>query len=199
VDKILQNEPIITYNNVPIKMKRTLRQKDTRIFALKFATDKKIDSIRLNLYVETLIGKTNSNIFDMTPDGNDEQIYLIRCEQSIGLYFIYWINTLKKYIYILDFDHLYKVHAAKNTLQGYRITIIEVYEAETLEVAFVHGSLRQSMSIQRLRQLFGDSRWQQDVFACICIRDQNSADIELMNAGGIIFRNSLKIKTLFFL
>jgi len=68
-------------------MKRTVRQKDTRICALKFNTDQKIDSIRLNLYVETLVGKINSNIFDMTPDGNDEQIYLIRCEQPIGLYF----------------------------------------------------------------------------------------------------------------
>ncbi len=85
----------------------------------------------------------------------------------------------------LDFDHLYKVHSAKNTLQGYRVTITEVYEAETIEVSFIHGSLRQSMSIQRLRQLFGETRWQQDVFACICIRDQNNADIELMNAEGM--------------
>ena len=66
-------------------MKRTLRQRDSRIFALKFHTDKKIDTIRLNLYVETLVGKVNPYIFDMTADGSDEQIYLIRCEQSIGL------------------------------------------------------------------------------------------------------------------
>jgi hypothetical protein len=88
IDNILENESIIIYNNISIKLKRTQRQKDTKIFALKFNTDKKIDNIRLNLYVETLIGKINSNIFDMTPDGNDEQIYLIRCEQSIGLYFV---------------------------------------------------------------------------------------------------------------
>jgi len=80
---------------------------------------------------------------------------------------------------------LYKAHSAKNTLQGYRVTITEVYEAETIEVSFIHGSLRQPMSIQRLRQLFGETRWQQDVFACICIRDQNNADIELMNAEGM--------------
>ncbi|CAF4390964.1 unnamed protein product, partial [Adineta steineri] len=36
VDKVLQTEPIIVYNNVPIKMKRTVRQKDSKIFALKF-------------------------------------------------------------------------------------------------------------------------------------------------------------------
>jgi hypothetical protein len=88
IDNILEKEPIIIYNNVPIKMKRTLRQRDKKIFALKFNTDTKIDNVRLNLYIETLVGKVNSNIFDMTSDGNDEQIYLIRSEQSIGLYFL---------------------------------------------------------------------------------------------------------------
>jgi hypothetical protein len=83
-DHILSTEPIIVYNNIPIKMKRTQRQRDTKIFALKFSTNQKIDNIRLNLYVETLVGKIHSNIFDMTPDSNNEQIYLIRCEQSIG-------------------------------------------------------------------------------------------------------------------
>jgi hypothetical protein len=38
------------------------------------------------------------------------------------------------------------------------------------------------MTLPRLRQLFGDNRWKEDVFACVSIRDQNSADIELMNA-----------------
>ncbi|CAF4736765.1 unnamed protein product [Rotaria sp. Silwood1] len=164
IDNIIQNEPIIMYNNIPIKMKRTERQRDKRIFALKFNTDKKIDSIRLNLYIETLIGKVHPNIFDMTIDSNDEQIYLIRCEQPI------------------DFEHLYKAYSAKNTLQGYRITIIEVYEAEALEVSFVNGSYHQSMTVSRLRQLIGEQRWQQDVFACLYIRNQTSADIELMNA-----------------
>ncbi|CAF5127480.1 unnamed protein product [Rotaria sp. Silwood1] len=89
IDNIIQNEPIIMYNNIPIKMKRTERQRDKRIFALKFNTDKKIDSIRLNLYIETLIGKVHPNIFDMTIDSNDEQIYLIRCEQPIGMYIYY--------------------------------------------------------------------------------------------------------------
>ncbi|CAF1120872.1 unnamed protein product [Rotaria sordida] len=164
IDNILQNEPIIMYNNIPIKMKRTIRQQDKKIFALKFKTNQKIDSIRLNLYVETLVGKVHPNIFDMTNDDNDEQIYLIRCEQPI------------------DFEHLYKVHSAKNTLQGYRITIIKVYETESLEVSFVNDSYHKSMSISRLRQLIGEHRWQQDVFACLCIRNQTSAEIELINA-----------------
>ena len=84
IDHLLSTEPIIVYNNIPIKMKRTQRQRDTKIFALKFPTNQKIDKTRLNLYVETLVGKMHPSIFDMTPDRNDEQIYLIRCEQSIG-------------------------------------------------------------------------------------------------------------------
>ena len=85
VDHLLQTEPVITYNNVPIKMKRTVRQRDARLFACKFDTDKKIDSMRLNLYVETLVGKHNGDIIDMTPDGSEQQIYLVRCKEPIGL------------------------------------------------------------------------------------------------------------------
>ncbi|CAF4612237.1 unnamed protein product, partial [Rotaria sp. Silwood2] len=164
IDNILQNEPIIMYNNIPLKMKRTERQKDKKIFALKFNTDKKIDSIRLNLYIETLVGKVHPNVYDMTNDGSDEQIHLIRCEQPI------------------DFEHLHKAHATKNTLQGYRITIMEVYESEALEVSLIKGSFHQSLTVSRLRKLIGEQRWQHDVFACLCIRNQTSAEIELMNA-----------------
>jgi hypothetical protein len=78
---------------------------------------------------------------------------------------------------------LYKIYSAKNTLQGYRITIKEVYEAESVEVAFVQDSKHPSMTLPRLRQLFGENRWREDVFACVSIRDKNSADIELMNTG----------------
>lgn len=86
VDKLLQNQPIIIHNDIPIKMKRTLRQRDQKTFALKFNTDKKIEKTRLDLYVETLVGKVHPTIFDMTLDNCNEQIYLIRCEQPIGLY-----------------------------------------------------------------------------------------------------------------
>jgi hypothetical protein len=93
---------------------------------------------------------------------------------------------------LLDFDHLYKVHSAKSTLQGYRVIITEIYETETLEISFVHKSLHSPMSIPRLRQLFGETRWQQDVFACLSIRDENSADIELMNAESMFIKNMKK-------
>ena len=83
------NEPIIIYNNIPIKLKRAVRKRDAKIFVLKFNTDKKIDRIRLELYVETLVGKIHSSIIDMSSDGDSEQIYLIRCEEPIGLYLDY--------------------------------------------------------------------------------------------------------------
>ena len=85
VENVLQNEPIMKYNNIPIKMKRVMRQRDAKIFVLKFDTDKKIDAIRLDLYIEMLIGKVNRNKIDMTTDGSNEQTYLIQCEQAIGL------------------------------------------------------------------------------------------------------------------
>ena len=77
---------------------------------------------------------------------------------------------------------MYKVHSAKTTLQGHRVLINEIYEAEVLEISYAHGALHSSMTIPRLRQLFGERRWKEDVFACLSIRDQNHAEIELMNA-----------------
>ncbi|CAF0856222.1 unnamed protein product [Adineta ricciae] len=163
VDHLLQTEPVIIYNNVPIKMKRTTRQRDARLFAFKFDTDKKIDSMRLNLYVETLVGKQNGDIIDMTSNGSEQQIYLVRCKEPI------------------DFNHLYRIYSTKNTLQGFRVIITEIYAAETLEVSFIPNTLHKPMSIEYLRKLFGETRWQQDVFACTAIHDEYSADIELMN------------------
>ena len=48
LDQLLANEPILIYNHIPIKLKRTQRQRDSKIFALKFLTKEKIDPIRLN-------------------------------------------------------------------------------------------------------------------------------------------------------
>lgn len=173
LDQLLANEPILIYNHIPIKLKRTQRQRDSKIFALKFLTKEKIDPIRLNLYVETLIGKITSTLFDMTPDDqHHERIYLIRCEQSI------------------DFDHLYQVYSAKNTLQGHRVIIDEVYESEILEISFAHRSTHRSMTFPRLRQIIGEQRWQEEVFACLAIRQQQIAEIELMNAESSFCRST---------
>jgi hypothetical protein len=96
-----------------------------------------------------------------------------------------------KTFYFIDFIHLYKIYSGKDNLQGHHITINEVYEAETVEVSLTQNSLHPSMIMQRLRQLFGETRWQQDVFACVCIRDQNRADIELMNAESMFIYQNL--------
>ena len=75
---------------------------------------------------------------------------------------------------------MYKVHAAKNTLQNHRVIINEVYETETLAISFKRRS--QPLTITKLQQLFGEKRWTKDVFACLSIHDQTNAEIELMNA-----------------
>lgn len=85
VNKILETEPIMTHENVLIKMKRTARRRDRKTFTLKFQTKEKIDNMRLKLYVETLAGKACTNILDMTSEGSSEQIHLIQCEEPIGL------------------------------------------------------------------------------------------------------------------
>ena len=62
---------------------------------------------------------------------------------------------------------------------------METYEPETLEVTSLNTSSRQLMTVSRLRELFGEHRWHKDVFACLCNRQSNSADIELMNSEGL--------------
>ncbi|CAF4652935.1 unnamed protein product, partial [Rotaria magnacalcarata] len=37
------------------------------------------------------------------------------------------------------------------------------------------------MTLSRLRQWIGEHRWQQDVFACLCIQNGTNAEIELMS------------------
>jgi hypothetical protein len=77
------------------------------------------------------------------------------------------------------------------------VIITEIYETESLEVSFAPGSSNPSMTVPRLRQLLGETRWRADVFACLSIRDRKSADIELMNADSK-FNNFLKLyKNLF--
>lgn len=84
VDNLLRKNPIIEFDNITIKMKRIAHQRDTRLFGLKFHTAQKIAESRLSLYVATLVGNGTPLILDMTPEGSDQQIHLIRSEQPIG-------------------------------------------------------------------------------------------------------------------
>jgi len=163
-EDFLRTNSILVYNHIPIKFKRTQRKRDSKIVALKFLTSNSIDRIRLNLYVETLVGKDHASIFDMTIEGSQEQIYLIQCQQNI------------------NFEHLYKVHSVKNTLQGCQVVIVEVYEIESLDISCLNKSIRFPMSYARLRQIIGEKRWDKEVFACLSIRDETTAEIELLNS-----------------
>lgn len=88
-----------------------------------------------------------------------------------------------------DFAHLHQAHSLKNTLQGHIVILVETYEAQTLEVSLVRGLARQIMTLKGLRQILGEQRWNNEVFACLCIHQSQSAEIELMNSEG-----SLEIK-----
>lgn len=85
-----------------------------------------------------------------------------------------------------DFNQVYSAHSQKNTLQGCLVEIAEIYEAETLEISHMPDCTHAPISWPRLRQAFGAARWDRDVFAGLNIYDENSADIELMNAEGIV-------------
>ena len=86
---------------------------------------------------------------------------------------------------MVDFDQLYTRHSSKTTLQDCRVTVNEVYETETVEVSFLHDSPFKSMTLPKLHQLFGEYCWHKDVFACLDIHNQKTAEIELMNAESV--------------
>jgi hypothetical protein len=74
------------HNNIPIKLKRKTRFKDSKQFAINIHSTTKIDESRLKLYVDILLGTKNGTIHDMTSLDSDKQIYLISSESLIGLF-----------------------------------------------------------------------------------------------------------------
>lgn len=91
------------------------------------------------------------------------------------------------HLFHVDFDQLYQKHSEKNSLQGQPVSIREVYVAETLVVSYVSNKTHTSITVERLQEIFGENSWQEDVFACVAIHDENSAEIEMMNAEGYYY------------
>lgn len=84
VEKLLSS-PIKKYQHVDIKFKRTKQIIDKTSFLLQTPIDNeedKIDSSRIKLYVERLIGNKNSTNFDISSDS--EQIIFVLCNDELG-------------------------------------------------------------------------------------------------------------------
>lgn len=79
---------------------------------------------------------------------------------------------------------MYQSHAQKNTLQGQSVSISELYTADTLEVSYTSSAPHTAITLDKLLEIFGESGWHEDVFACVAIHDENRADIEMMNTEG---------------
>ena len=102
------------------------------------------------------------------------------------------------FLITVDFTNLRRFHTAQNTLQGSRVLIIYVYESETLNVSFKPNTLHASMTVARLQKLLGPARWDNDVFTCLQVIDRDSAEIELMNAKGRVWRTLMPSTSLTF-
>lgn len=80
--------PILDHHGIDIKFKRTKQIIDRTTFILKTSINNehdKIDSLRLHLYVSTLVGKDFvDSISDLSSDS--EQIMLVQCKGEIGKY-----------------------------------------------------------------------------------------------------------------
>ena len=88
------------------------------------------------------------------------------------------------HLFHVDFNRLYKMHSQKSSLQGQSISISEVFTAESLAVSYSSNAAHTPITVEKLQEIFGESSWYEDVFACVAIHDENSADIEMMNDEG---------------
>ena len=84
--KKLLSSPIITHDGIDIKFKQTIQTIDKTSFLLKISIDNekdKMDSLRIKLYITTLLRK---NVTPQTDDRStsNEQIILVHCHSDIG-------------------------------------------------------------------------------------------------------------------
>ncbi|CAF0999724.1 unnamed protein product [Didymodactylos carnosus] len=114
----LVTQSVLTFDDVKIKMKRTIKQIDKQRFILKILGDTKIDQRKIDLYVETLIGNNPYSIDDVTVNNKIEQIHLIKCEQDI------------------DLIKLFESYANKSKLQNKEVKLVQIYETDMLDISF---------------------------------------------------------------
>ncbi|CAF0879818.1 unnamed protein product [Didymodactylos carnosus] len=161
IDKLLIDS-FLRYGNIEIKLKRTLQPIDKYCFILKIIiTDKRIDLLRLELYIDMLIENKKRIITDITND-RSKQIFLINCEE------------------VVDFNKLHKLHSLKNKLQNNDVVVGECYESDTILLLLNEKNTKESklFTLDLLKQMFL-SLWS-DIFMLTI--DKTNATIELMNS-----------------
>ena len=171
----------MTHGQFNIKMKRTVRRRDDRTIGLTIRTAEKLDPDRVDLYIETLLGKAQRTKTDMNADGDKEQTYLIQCKQPISSLPDRVYGKRRHLFSRSDFVRLHQAYANRSELQGRRVILKEVYESEAVQMSVEQS---EPLTIERLRRLLSVRRWQRDVFACVAIFNRTTAEVELFTSDG---------------
>ncbi|CAF3645504.1 unnamed protein product [Rotaria sordida] len=120
VEKLLAS-PILPIENIDIKFKRTKQIIDRTSFLLKILINNQQDKIaesRIKLYIALLVGNHISyTVIDLST--MNEQICLIQCNHN------------------LDFDKIRQQHESKPQLQGKNISLIQIYECDTVSICYI--------------------------------------------------------------
>ncbi|CAF3089011.1 unnamed protein product [Rotaria sp. Silwood2] len=120
IEKLLSS-PILTFENIDIKFKRTKQIINRTSFLLKILINNQQDKItegRIKLYISLLVGNSISyTIIDLST--MNEQICLIQCNND------------------LDFDKVRQQYQSKPQLQGKDLSLIQIYECDTVSICFI--------------------------------------------------------------
>ncbi|UJR31949.1 hypothetical protein I4U23_019422 [Adineta vaga] len=158
IEKLL-NSQIPTFSKHDIKFKRSKQLIDRTSFVLKSVLNNKQDKIaenRIKLYLSLLIG--NNIQFTLTDfSTTDEQICLIQCNNEI------------------EFKKVYKQYQTKSQLQGRDLSIVQVYEFDTIIIRFPDEKI---MSYDDVENIIRSARI--DVFTYQLTED-NCVEVEFIN------------------
>ncbi|CAF0879399.1 unnamed protein product [Adineta ricciae] len=158
VDKLLKRQ-ISTFSERDIKFKRTKQFIDKAGFVLKTILINEQDKIaenRIRLYISLLVGNTvQFTLVDLST--TNEQVVLVQCNNNI------------------EFKKLYEQYRAKPQLKGQELSLVQIYECDTVSISFLD---KKSMSYNDIENIVRPARI--DVFTYQLTAD-NSVEVEFTN------------------
>jgi hypothetical protein len=193
------SSPILVHHGIDIKFKRTKQIIDKTSFILKTSItneQNKIDSLRFDLYVSTLVG---NNFVDKISDlsSDSEQIMLVGCKGQIGKFFFFrnFSNLIFNSFIGLDFVKVRQANKSRPQLSNKDITLIQIYECDALEIHY--NTENKSITENDLKNIF-KSVWK-NIFS-YNFPSENCAEVEFINADGkILFKRFFLFKNFFLL
>ena len=178
--KKLLESPVRSHSDVDIKFKPTNKAIDHSAFILRTPiakSQKEIEILRLNLYIDTLVGDNRSPVVSNLSTAM-EQILLVQYNTELGQLSLALSSSEFRSLRP-DFEKVRQKHRARPNLLDRHISFVEVYECHTVEVRFKDE--QRLVKHDDLRQLF-EPVWK-NLFTFELL-PSGSASVEFLTAAG---------------